>query len=58
MVIIDGKPTVIAGYDDRIVDSVEEFNGTHWNKRGHLEKGTYQYAMPSTLPEDTFSCTN
>lgn len=57
MVLIDGKPTLIGGYDDRLLDSIEEFDGKAWQKRsGNLYAGRYQYGMPSLLPKGVFEC--
>jgi len=57
MVLIGGKPTVIGGYYTDLLESVEEFDGTQWTLRqDKLSFGRYQYAMPSTLPEDVFTC--
>lgn len=56
MVVIDGKPTLIGGYFTDLLESIEEFDGTSWTLRGNLGFGRYQYGMPSTLPEETFSC--
>jgi len=57
MVVIDGKPTVIGGYYTDLLESVEVFDGTSWTIRDDkLVFGRYQYAMPSTLPEDIFTC--
>jgi len=56
LVTIDGKPTMIGGYNTDLLESVEEFDGTSWTLRGELKFGSYNYGMPSTLPEDIFSC--
>jgi len=49
MVIINDKPTLIGGYNTDLLESVEEFDGTSWTKRGDLQFGSYNYGMPSTL---------
>lgn len=56
MIITDGKPTLIGGYYTDLLESVEVFDGVEWKPRGSLEFGRYQYGMPSTLPEDVFTC--
>jgi len=56
MVIINGKPTMAGGYNTDLLESVEEFDGTAWTKRGEMAFGGYNYGMPSTLPEEIFSC--
>ena len=56
MVIIDGKPTLTGGYYTDLLETVEEFNGVGWTVRGQLSYGRYQYGMPSSLPDNMFSC--
>ena len=57
MILIEEKPTLIGGESENgILDSLEEFDGIEWSPRGKFESGGYQYLMPSTLPEEIFSC--
>ena len=56
MVIIDGKPTLPGGYYTDLLESIEEFDGKQWTARGQFKFGRYQYGMPSTLPDNLFTC--
>merc|ERR1712165_555563 len=57
MVDVGGKPTVIGGYYDYIIDTIEEFDGTKWNLRpDNLEMKRYAYGMPSYIPESALKC--
>ena len=54
---MNGKPTVVGGYYTDLLESAEEFDGTSWTVRADkLNFGRYLYGMPSTLPEDLFTC--
>ena len=53
MTVLNGKPTVIGGYDTSEVSSIEEFDGTNWKLRGeNLVFATYVYGSPDVIPED------
>jgi len=57
MVDVGGKPTVIGGYYDNLLDTMEEFDGTKWNLRSdRLEMNRYAYGMPSYIPESVLKC--
>jgi len=57
MVDIGGKPTVVGGYYDSLLDTIEEFDGEKWVMRADkLEMKRYAYGMPSFLPESVATC--
>jgi len=56
MTIIDGKPTVIGGFDHGELKTIEEFDGSSWSLRAEkIEFATYVFASPDEIPE-TVSC--
>jgi len=59
MVDIGGKPTVVGGYYDSLLDTIEEFDGERWVMRSDkLEMKRYAYGMPSFMPESVVRCNN
>jgi len=57
MVDIGGKPTVVGGYNDNILRTIEEFDGEKWVLKDHqLRDERYAYGMPSYLPESVVKC--
>jgi len=59
MVDIGGKPTVVGGYYDSLLDTIEEFDGEKWVMRSDkLEMKRYAYGMPSFMPESVVRCNN
>ena len=53
MVEINGKPTVIGGFDSSELNSVEEFDGNSWSVRSEvLPYGVYLYGSADDIPED------
>lgn len=56
MVVINGKPTLIGGSNSDLIPEIEEFDGVSWKIRGKLSIGSFNYLMPSTLPDDIFNC--
>ena len=57
MVDIDGYPTVIGGYDNSLLSSIEYFDGYKWDLReDELYSGRYAYGMPSDLPSSVVNC--
>jgi len=57
MVDVGGKPTVIGGYYDSLLDTIEEFDGEKWVMRADkLEMKRYAYGMPSFMPESVLKC--
>ena len=52
MTILNGKPTVIGGYDTSELSSIEEFDGTNWVERPErLPFATFVYGSPDVIPE-------
>jgi len=59
MVDVGGKPTLVGGYYDNLLDSIEEFDGQQWVMReDKLEAKRYAYGMPSYLSESVVTCKN
>lgn len=57
MVDVGGKPTVIGGYSDGTLHTIEEFDGDKWVVRpDQLHDERYAYGMPSFLPENVVKC--
>ena len=59
MVDVGGKPTLIGGYYDRILDTIEEFDGENWVLRDQaLSMKRYAYGMPGYMPASDMSCSD
>merc|ERR1712051_1034325 len=56
MTIINGKPTVIGGFDHGELNTIEEFDGTSWSLRAEkISFASYVFASPDEIPENV-SC--
>ena len=56
MIMIDGLPHVIGGFDDDLVESIEYFDGVEWKERPfNLVYPTYVYGSPDSVP-DVITC--
>ena len=56
MTIINGKPTVIGGFDRGELNTIEEFDGTSWSLRAEkISFASYVFASPDEIPENV-SC--
>ena len=56
MIMIDGLPHVIGGFDDNLVESIEYFDGVEWKERPfNLVYPTYVYGSPDSVP-DVITC--
>ena len=56
MTIINGKPTVIGGFDHGELNTIEEFDGTSWNLRAEkISFASYVFGSPDEIPENV-SC--
>jgi len=52
MTILNGKPTVIGGFDESELANIEEFDGTNWVSRAEkMPFGTHVYGSPDAIPE-------
>ncbi len=53
LVLIDGNPTAIGGFDSGELDSIEYFDGTNWVMReDKLKFARYGFATPDDVTED------
>lgn len=56
MTIINGKPTVIGGFDHGELNTIEEFDGTSWSLRAEkISFASYVFGSPDDIPENV-SC--
>jgi len=59
MVDVSEVPTVIGGYYNSLLDTIEEFDGKSWTLRDKkLHYARYAYGMPSFIPENMLKCKN
>jgi len=59
MVDVGGRPTVVGGYYDNLLDTIEEFDGNQWiTREDKLEAKRYAYGMPSYMSESVLTCKN
>ena len=55
MIMIDGLPHVIEGFDDDLVESIEYFDGVEWKERPfNLVYPTYVYYYDTNQSKNVF----